>query len=269
MTIERQRGWVPLNLAELWRFRDLLVTLASRDVRLRYRQTALGAAWVILQPLLAAGIFSFVFGSIAHLSSDGVPYILLTYTGMLAFNVFNSTLTKAGVCLVGNAQLVSKVYFPRMILPLSTGLSSLLDFGVCLAVLPLLMLAYHQPFGWGLLLIPVWLLLIMMLALGLGLYAAALTVSYRDVQYVLPVALQMAMYASPVGYLVARVPARYLSFYFLNPLASIVEAFRWSCLGVGELRLGWLAYSFGFSVVCLLLGSMAFRRMERKFADVI
>lgn len=275
LTIERQRGWVPLNLPEIWRFRDLMFTLAGRDIRLRYRQTALGVAWVVLQPLLAAGLFSFVFGLLARLPDEGVPYFVLSYAGMLAFNVFNNTLTRAGTCLVGNAQLVSKVYFPRMILPLSTAISTLLDFTVAGIILVIMLVFYrHQiHLGWGLLLLPVWVSMLLMLALGIGLWASALTVSYRDVQYILPVLLQFVMYASPVGYGVAivlqKLKPKYIPLYFMNPLASLLEAFRWSCLGVGELRWGYLGYSLAFSVAALIFGGFAFKRMERKFADVI
>jgi lipopolysaccharide transport system permease protein len=269
LTIQRRRGWAPLDLPELWRFRDLLLTLAGRDIKLRYRQTALGVAWVILQPLLAAGVFSFVFGKIAKLSSGGIPYFAFSYTGMLAFNIFNSTLTKSGTCLVGNAQLVSKVYFPRMLLPLSTAISSLLDFGVALALLPFMLLAYHINPGPGILLMPISLLLILMLAVGAGLFVSALTVSYRDVQYILPLILQLALYASPVGYAASEVPAKYVKLYFLNPLAAPLEAFRRACLGTGQLHWGYLAYAAAFAVASLLIGGLSFKKMERKFADVI
>jgi lipopolysaccharide transport system permease protein len=281
LTIERRTGWIPLDLSEIWHFRDLLLTLAGRDIRLRYRQTALGIAWVFLQPLIAAGLFSLVFGFLADMPRGALPYFVLSYTGMLVFNVFNSTLSKAGICLVGNSQLVSKVYFPRMVLPLSTAISSLLDFVVATLLLIVMLAAYHQhvAIGLGLLLAPVWLAMVLMLALGFGLWASALTVSFRDVQYVLPVLLQFAMYATPVGYRLKIVQEKTLehhwprlfNVYMLNPLASIIEAFRWSCLGPteGELHLGWLLYSFGVAVVVLLLGSVAFRRMERKFADII
>jgi lipopolysaccharide transport system permease protein len=214
--------------------------------------------------------------------SGPLPYFVLSYAGMLAYGVFSSTVTKAGICLVGNAHLVSKVYFPRMVLPLSTAISSLLDFAVGSIVLLIMMGIYHHQIsmGWGLLLTPVWIGIILMLSLGMGLWASALTVSYRDVQYVLPVLLQFAMYASPVGYGLAIVYQKAVShprlphlfqWYMLNPLASVLEAFRWSCLGPAEGRphWGWLAYSFAFSLLVLLIGGIVFRRMERRFSDVI
>jgi lipopolysaccharide transport system permease protein len=278
LTIEPRPGWVPLNLREIWQFRDLLLSLAGRDIRLRYRQTALGVSWVVLQPLIAGGLFSLVFGVLAGMPSGALPYFVLSYTGVLAYNVFSNTLNKAGICLVGNAQLVSKVYFPRMVLPLSTALSTLLDFAVGLIVLAVMMAIYHSHIhiGAGLLLAPVMIAIILLMALGAGLWASALTVSYRDVQYVLPVLLQFVMYATPAGYMLSVVSEKaahhhphLFTLYMLNPLSSVIEAFRWACLGVGELHWGWIAYSAVFSLVLMLLGSIAFRRMERRFADVI
>jgi lipopolysaccharide transport system permease protein len=282
LTIEPRPGWVPLNLTEIWQFRDLLMGLAGRDVRLRYRQTALGVSWVVLQPLIAAGLLSFVFGLIAGMPKTGeLPYFVITYANMLAYNTFSNTLSKAGICLVGNAQLVSKVYFPRMVLPLSTAISTLLDFAVSAVVLVIMLAVFHSrvSLGWGVLLFPVWMAIILILSLGIGLWASALTVSYRDVQYVLPVMIQFAMYASPIAYTLAAVQEKavrhhmpgLITLYMLNPLSSLLEAFRWSCLGSGEgeLHIGWLAYSLAVSVAVFLLGCVAFRRMERRFADVI
>lgn len=269
LTLKPASGWAGLNLREIYQFRDLLTTLAGRDVRLRYRQTALGAVWVVLQPLLAAGIFSFVFGRVAKLPSDGVPYFLFAYAGLLGWNVFSGTLTKASSCLVGNAALISKVFFPRLILPLSTAFSTFIDFGVALAMMAVLMAAYGVTPGLGLLLLPVWLLLMLLLALGVGLYASALMVSYRDVQYVLPVVVQLALYASPVAYAVSAVPENLRGWYLLNPLAVLLEGFRWSLLGRGELNAGLVAYAAVMAVAVFVAGAFVFRRMERRFADVI
>lgn len=269
LLIEPRAGWQSLSLKELWQFRDLLTTLAGRDVKLRYRQTALGAIWVILQPLLAAGIFSVVFGKVAKLPSDGVPYFLFAYAGLLGWNAFSSTLTKASGCLLQNAQLVSKVYFPRLVLPLSTVFSSLIDFGVALAMLAVLMLVMGVHPGIGVLLLPVWLFLILLLSLGFGLFASALTVTYRDVQYVLPVLTQFLMYASPVAYALSVVPLHLRWLFHLNPLSILLEGFRWSLLGVGHLEAGALTYSIVVSVGIFIWGAFAFKKMERKFADVI
>jgi lipopolysaccharide transport system permease protein len=269
VTIRPSSGWAALDLRELWRFRDLLTTLAMRDVKLRYRQTALGAVWVVLQPLLAAGIFSFVFGSVAKLPSDGVPYFLFAYAGLLGWNAFNSTLAKASTSLVQNAQLISKVYFPRLALPLSTVFSSLIDFGVAAIMLFVMMTCCHVAPNLGLILLPIWLLLVLLLAVGSGLFAAALMVRYRDVQYVMPVVTQFVMYASPVAYAISRVPEKYLPLYYLNPLTGLLEAFRWSLLGTGTLHPGIVAYSAVVAVGLFCAGALAFKRMERQFADVI
>jgi len=269
LSIRPRSGWQAINVMEIWQFRDLLLALAARDVKLRYRQTALGAAWVILQPLMAAGIFSFVFGRVAKLPSDGVPYFLFAYAGLLGWNAFSSTLSKVSGCMVGNSHLVSKVFFPRLVLPLSTVFSTLIDFGVAFAMLAVLMVAHGVLPGVGILLFPVWLLLLLLLALGLGLYSAALTVSYRDVQYILPVFLQFIMYASPIAYAVSAVPEQMQKYYFLNPLSGLMEACRWSLLGRGELHPGYLAYSAVISVGVFVFGAFTFKRMERKFADVV
>src|SRR5687767_10009520 len=178
--IRPEARWSALDLRELWGFRDLLLAMAMRDVKLRYRQTALGVTWVLLQPLLAAAIFALVFGRVAKLPSDGLPYFLFAYGGLLAWNAFNSTISKVSLSLVGNSHLVSKIYFPRLILPLSTVLSTLLDFAVGLALLVVLMVVYRVAPTPAMLLLPVWFVLVVIMAVGMGLVAAALTVSYRD-----------------------------------------------------------------------------------------
>lgn len=271
LKIRPRSGWAALHLGEVWAFRELLLTLAGRDVKIRYKQTALGVIWVVLQPLLAAGIFSFVFGKVAKLSTDGVPYFVFSYCGLLAWNAFSNTLSKASACLIGNSQLISKVYFPRMILPFSTVPSTLIDFAVALAMLAVVMPAYGVTPGWGVVLLPVWLSLILLLAVGFGLITSALSVSYRDVQYILPVLLQFLLYASPIAYAVSQVPVRLRPFYFLNPLSSLLEAFRWSLLGPlgGTINGPNLAYSTFVCVAVFLLGLVSFSRMERRFADVI
>ena len=269
LTIRPTSGWQAINFRELWEYRDLLLTLASRDVKIRYKQTALGVAWVVLQPLISAAIFAFVFGRVAKLPSDGVPYFLFSYVGLQAWSVFSNTLTKANTSLVGNAHLVSKVYFPRLILPLSTVPSTLLDFGIAMVMLVVLMLGYHVMPGWALLTMPIWLLLITMLALGAGLFSASLAVSYRDINYILPVATQFLMYASPVAYGVSAVPEKLRLLYFLNPLSGLLEAFRWSVIGRGIVNPGVLAYSTCFAIATFVIGLYAFRRMEDRFADVI
>jgi len=269
LVIRPTAGLAALNLHEIWPYRDLLATLAERDIKVRYKQTSLGVIWVILQPLLAAGIFSFVFGSIANLPSDGVPYFLFAYAGMQGWTLFSNVLTRSSACLVGNAHLISKVYFPRFILPLSTLGAILVDFGVAMGMMAVLMVVYQVVPGWGLLLLPLWMGILTALGMGIGLWLAALTVQYRDVAYVLPVAMQMLMYASPIAYASSAVPERYQTLFFLNPLAGLLDAFRWSLLGVGAPRWDSLAVSAIVSVAALIFGAFAFKKMERKFADTI
>jgi lipopolysaccharide transport system permease protein len=269
MVIEPTSGWAALNLLEVWQYRDLLFTLASRDVKLRYKQTALGIIWVILQPLMAAGIFSFVFGKVLKAPSDGVPYFMFSFAGLLGYTAFSSTLTKASACVVGNSQLVSKVFFPRLILPLSTILSTLLDFGVSMMLMVAMMAITGIWPGWHILLLPLWLMLLVMLAVGVGLFTSALMVSYRDLQYVLPVMLQFLLYASPVAYPVSAVPGKLQMWFYVNPISGLLEAFRWSVVGRGTIN--WLAVGYAVLAVVAIfvLGAFEFKKMERKFADVI
>jgi lipopolysaccharide transport system permease protein len=269
LVIEPRSGWSALHLLELWQYRDLLLTLAGRDVKLRYKQTALGVIWVILQPLLAAAIFAFVFGKVAKLPSDGLPYFLFAYAGLLGWNAFNSTLTKASACVVDNSQLVSKVFFPRLILPLSTVFSTLIDFAVALIFMAVMMVFYGITPTLGILLVPLWLLMLIMLAVGVGLYTSALMVPYRDLRYVIPVLMQFLLYASPVAYSVSVVPQNLRPWFYLNPICGLLEAFRWSLLGCGQLNWGLVAYSAGCVVVAFLFGAYSFKKMERRFADVI
>lgn len=267
LTLQPTAGWQAINLRELWQFRDLLTTLALRDVKLRYRQTALGVVWVVLQPLIAAGIFSFVFGKLAKMPSlPGIPYFVFTYAGLLLWNAFSSTLGKTSGCLLSNSNLVSKVYFPRLALPLSTVFSTLIDFGVASALMIVMMVIYHIVPGAAVLLLPVWLLLALMLALGIGLYASALMVSYRDVQFVLPVVTNFVMYASPIFYLVSL---KYKTLFGFNPLTGLLEAFRWSLLRGPAPAWNIVAYAAAVAVIVFVLGAFSFKKMERKFADVI
>jgi lipopolysaccharide transport system permease protein len=269
LSIRPSRGWAAINIRELWQFRDLLFSLAGRDLKLRYKQTALGVIWVVLQPLMAAGVFSFVFGKVAKLPSDGLPYFLFSYAGLLGWNLFNNTLSKSSICLVGNSQLISKVFFPRLVLPLSTVPSALIDFAVAIVMMTALMAVYHVALTPAVLLLPVWMAILLLLSLGIGLCTAALTVSYRDVQYILPVFLQILLYASPIAYSLSAVPANLRMFYLLNPLSGVLEAFRWSLVHTALPPMGAIAYAGAAAVGAFLVGAFSFKRMERKFADVI
>jgi lipopolysaccharide transport system permease protein len=257
------------ELAETWQARDLLYTFADRDIRLRYRQTALGIVWVVLQPLIAAGIFTFVFGKVAGLSSDGKPYMVFAFAALAGWNLFSGILTRASGCLVGNANLVSRVYFPRLILPLSVIPAALLDFAVSLGMFAVLLVVYGVAPTAAIVTLPFWVLLLGAGAFGTGLVAASLMVRYRDVQYVLPVAVQLLLYASPVAYAASRVPERWRSLYDLNPLVGAIEGLRWSLLGTEPPAGGAVAWSAAVAALAVIAGAIVFRRMERGFADVI
>jgi lipopolysaccharide transport system permease protein len=268
--IRPPQPWQALDISGLWRFRDLLLALAVRDIKLRYRQTLLGVLWVVLQPLLGAGIFAFVFGRVARLDSGGVPYVLFAYTGLLAWNLFSGIVLKAAGSLVANASLVAKVFFPRLLLPFSGVLSTLLDFAVALAVGCLLFFFSRQMPGWSLVAAPFWLLMLLLLATGLGLLCAALAVVYRDVLHILPVALQFLLYGSPIGYTISVIPPGLpRTLYKLNPLATLVEGFRVALLGHGFIGLPSGIYACTAAVAVFVAGLFVFRRMERQFADVI
>lgn len=271
--IRPPKRWQAIDFKEIWAFRDLLSAFAIRDIKLRYKQTVLGAAWVVLQPLMGAGIFTFVFGVMAQLPTDGLPAFLVSFAGMFAWTAFSQTLSKTSGCMVGNQNMVQKVYFPRLLLPIAQVYSVLVDLAVSLIMVAILLAIYRINPGWPILLLPMWMLSIFMLALGFGMWTGSLMVQYRDVRYVLPVIIQFAMYASPVGYMIVavneKVPGWAVQLYMLNPLASLIEGCRWSMLGTGHLHPGYLAYSLILSVSVFVLGAYVFRGMERKFADVI
>lgn len=269
LVIKPPSRWAPVRVGELWEFRDLLVRFASRDVTLRYRQTALGVIWVILQPLLAAGVFTFVFGTVADMPSEGVPYFAFSYAGMLGWNLFSSTVTKSSTSLVSNAGLVSKIFFPRLVIPLSTLGSTLLDFAVALGMMAVIVVTAGVAPSAALATLPLWVVLAILLGAGLGLLAAALMVRYRDVGYVLPVATQILLYATPIAYSLTKVPAGALLWVKLNPLTGVMVGFRWSLLGTSRPDAFMVGWSIGAALALFLVGAMVFSRMERQFADVI
>lgn len=261
--------WAPVRVRELWLFRGLLIRFAARDITLRYRQTVLGVAWVLLQPVLAAGAFSFVFGRVAGLSSEGVPYFAFAFVGMLAWNVFNGAVTRMSNSLTGNAQLVSKIFFPRLVLPISTLGSVLLDFAVALLMMVVILVVAGIFPGWALVTFPLWVATLLLMSSGIGVLTAALMVPYRDVQYIVPFATSLLLYVSPVGYSLASVPKSAQTLYELNPLTGILEAFRWSLLGIGQLDAFATIWAVGSSIVLFVIGCLVFAHMERRFADVI
>ncbi len=259
-----------VNLRELWEYRDLLLTVGVRDVKLRYKQTALGIAWVLIQPLLAGAIFAFVFGRVANLPAPGgMPYFLFAFTGLLGWTIASTTIVRSSNSMVNHADLVGKVYFPRLVLPTSAIFTAMLDFVVGFALLLILLPAFWRWPPATIVFLPIPVLLMLAFGLGLGLIAAAVSVPYRDIAYVLPTAVQFLLYASPVAYSASIVPAAYRDLYFLNPVAGLLELFRWSILGVGDISTQHILYSAGVSLGLLTVGGLVFQRMERTFADVI
>jgi lipopolysaccharide transport system permease protein len=261
--------WSAARPTEIWEFRDLLRSFAARDIRLRYRQTALGAIWVVLQPLLPALLFTLVFGRIADLPSDGVPYVVFAFSGQLAWQVFNGVVTRGVNSVVGSAGMVSKIYFPRLILPMSVAGAVLLDFLVGLVVMTGFLIAYGISPSAGLVLLPMWLAFILLLALGIGFVAAGLAVRFRDVQFVVPMAMQLLLFGSPVAYSLDSVPESLRFIYDLNPLSGLLEGFRWSLIGTSDLSLAATAYAAGSTLVLFAVGIFVFSSLERDFADVI
>ncbi|MFB8230025.1 ABC transporter permease [Cellulosimicrobium sp. NPDC055967] len=257
------------SLRELWGAREVAVRLALRDVIVRYRQTIFGITWVIAQPLVSAGIFTIVFGEIAGLSTGNVPTFLFTLAGMLAWNLFNGSLGKASGSMVGNQSLVQKVFFPRLLVPVSSLASVVLDFLVALVLAVVLLFVYGINPGWAVLLLPVWVLLILMIGTGVGLAAAAYMVKYRDVGYVLPWLVQILLYASPVAYALSSVPERLRWLFEINPVTWFLETFRWSLLGT-ELPPTWQIVALVVAAPLIFLaGTLVFQKNEREFADYI
>jgi lipopolysaccharide transport system permease protein len=254
---------------EFWHAREVFHRFGMRDITLRYRQTALGVSWVVIQPLLAAGIFALVFGGVADLPSDGIPYFLFSFAGMLGWNAFSQVIGRSSGSLVANQSLVSKVFFPRMLVPLSSIVSVLVDFVVALALGIALLVAFGINPGWPVLLVPVWILLLLMMASGVGLISSALMVKYRDVQYIVPFITQMLLYASPVAYSLSAVPDRLRWIYDINPLSWVFEGMRWSFLGLAAPPPWQMVAAVLTAVIVFVGGAVVFQQMERGFADVI
>jgi lipopolysaccharide transport system permease protein len=255
---------------DLWRYRELLLFLAWRDVAVRYKQTVIGVAWAVIRPLATMAVLIVVFGMVARLPSGGVPYPLLVLTGMLAWQLFSTGFSAASESLVTNNNLISKVYFPRLIVPLSAVAVSLVDFLITLPILFAMMVWYGTEPTWRLLMFPLFVFLNLLAALSVGIWLAALNVKYRDFRYVLPFVLQFGVYISPVGFSLVAVPSDYRWWFALNPAVGLIEGFRWSLLGQGnEVTPFAFAVTIVWVVGLLFLGVRYFRRTERTFADVI
>lgn len=266
--IRASRKWVPINFRDLWAYRDLLYVLAKRDVQVRYKQTILGAAWAIIQPLFLMIIFTLFFGKLAGIKSDGVPYPVFAYAGLLPWTFFSTAVSNSGNSLIGSANLITKVYFPRMIVPGAAVVSGLIDFIIAFVILIGMMIYYGIGISAKILLLPYLVLLLILLALGVGMWMAALNVNYRDIRYALPFLIQIWMFATPVIYPTSMIPDKWRWLMALNPLVGIVENFR-ACIFNQPLNSYTLLLSTGITVVTLVYAMFVFRRMERGFADVV
>ena len=266
--IEPTEGFIALDLRELWHYRDLLYFLTWREISIRYKQTVLGFAWAILQPLLTMVVFTVFLGRLAKVPSDGVPYPVFSYLGLLPWTYFANAVTRSGTSLVSNANLLSKVYFPRLLIPLSGTLSALVDLVVAFAILLVLMLFYSVPITVSLFLVIPLTIMTSIAATGVGMWLSALNVQYRDVQHAVPFLIQLWMFATPVVYPSSVVPDRWRLLFAINPMAGIIEAYRAAALGR---PIDWSTLGISLLVVLFIMaiGAWQFRRMERRFADIV
>lgn len=266
--IEPKRDWAVFNLRELWNYRDLLYILVERDLKIRYKQTIIGAAWAVLQPLITMVIFAFFFGKISGVPSDGLPYPIFAYAGLLPWTFFSNAVTNSGNSLVMNSSLITKVYFPRMIVPIATVIASFLDFIIASVFLILMMIYYDIGISPNLLMLPVVISLIIVLAVGIGLWTAALNVKYRDVRFALPFVIQIGLFITPIIYPLSSVPDDWHWVMSLNPLTGFIEAFRDACFGH---PFDWmnLGISTAVTLIILFFTMRIFRKMERSFADIV
>jgi lipopolysaccharide transport system permease protein len=268
--IQASNEWKILDYKEVWRFRELIYFMTWRDLKVRYKQTVLGAAWAVLSPFMTMVVFSIFFGNLAKVPSDGIPYPIFSYSGLLPWGLFSTALTVASRSLTQNSNMITKIYFPRIILPLATILAGVVDFAIAFVILLLMMLYYGIAPTAAIWTLPLYLLLTLIAALGVGLWLSALNVKYRDVGYVTPFLTQFWMFITPIAYGSSLVPDKWQLLYNLNPMVGVVNGFRWALLGVqqGAPSLN-LVISVVVSIVILISGLIFFNRMERQFADMV
>lgn len=269
ITIEPRKGLLQLGLNCIWQYRELLYFLVWRDVMTRYKQTAIGAAWVVLQPMITMVLFTLIFGTMARFPSDGVPYPLFAFAALLPWTYFAQALSKTAGSLVSSANLVSKIYFPRLLIPLAAALAPIVDLFFSFMMLLPMMAWYRVVPTWGLLTLPLFMLLAVMTVLSVGLWSAALNVRYRDMNSVIPFVIQIWLYASPVAYPVSMVPEKWRILYSLNPMVGVIEGFRWALLGKASPDLAAIMLSSAVVLVLVTAGIVYFKWMEQTFADVI
>ncbi len=267
--IEPKKGWIPIDLKEIWNYRELLYFLTKRDIKVRYKQTVLGGLWAIIQPVFTMIVFTLFFGRLAKMPSDGIPYPIFVYAGLLPWTYFANALSTSGNSLVGSANLITKVYFPRLIIPASASMAGLLDFFIAMLVMGAMMIYYQFVPSIGILLFPFLVGLTFLCAVGVGLWLSALNVQYRDIRYVIPFLIQLWMFVSPVIYPISMVPQKYQWLLALNPMGGVIEAYRASLLGHMPINWFLLGLSTVVIIILFLSGLYYFRRMEKTFADVI
>jgi lipopolysaccharide transport system permease protein len=267
--IRPSQGWVSLRLNELFEYRELLFFLVWRDIKVRYKQTALGASWAVIQPFFTMVVFSLFFGKLAKIPSDGVPYPIFSFAALVPWAFFATSLTSSSNSLVGSSNLIKKVYFPRLAIPIATVLSGLVDFAIAFVMLIGMMIWFGISPTINVLWLPLFLLLALVTALGVGLWLSAMNVQYRDVKYVVPFLTQFWLFATPVAYPSSLLAGKWRAIYALNPMVGVVEGFRWSLLGTNTSPGSVIAVSSTAALTILITGAFYFRRMERTFADVV
>jgi len=267
--LKPSKGWSPVNLKDIWVYRELVYFLTWRDLKVRYKQTLLGASWAILQPFLTMVVFSIFFGGLAGVPSDGVPYPIFSFVALLPWTLFSKALQDASRSLVASAHMITKVYFPRIILPLASVLAGIVDFAIAFLVLLGMMVFYRIIPTSNIWMLPIFLLLVLITAIGVGLWLSALNVLFRDIGYVLPFLTQFWMFITPIAYPASMVPENWRPFYALNPMTGVVEGFRFVLLGTGEAPGIMFLVSAGVSMIVLVSGLFYFKRMERLFADIV
>ena len=269
LRIEPSKGWAPLKIGELWEYRELIYFLAWSNVKIRYKQTVLGAAWAIIQPFMTMLVFSLFFGKLAKVPSDNVPYPVFSFAALVPWTFFSNSLRLASNSLIGSAHLITKIYFPRLAIPIATVLSGVVDFGVAFLMLLAMMLYYGMMPGDRMLWLPLFFMLAVVAALGASLWLSALSVEYRDVQHVMPFVLQFWLFATPIAYSSSMLAEPWRTLYGINPMVGVVEGFRWALLGTNTAPGPIIIVSSLAALIVLVGGAFYFRRMERTFADIV
>ena len=269
LRIAPSRGWVSLKLSELWEYRELLYFLVWRDIKVRYKQTALGASWAVIQPFMTMVVFSLFFGHLAKMPSDGLPYPIFTFAALVPWTFFANGLSQSSNSLVGSSNLITKVYFPRLIVPLASVFSGIVDFLIAFAVLLVIMLYYGLVPTLNILWLPLFVLLSLVTSLGVGLWLSALNVEYRDVRYIVPFVTQFWLFATPIAYPSSLLHEPWRTIYGLNPMVGVVEGFRWALLRTSTVPGPIITVSASAAVLILVTGAFYFRRMEKTFADIV